>query len=50
MVGARDGQEDVFGAVVCDDGVAGKGGGGEGEEAGDDGGAVHGCGGGLVFN
>ena len=44
LAGAGGGEEDVLVAVVFDSGVAGEGGGGEGEDAGDEGGGVHGCG------
>ena len=44
MAGASGGEEDVLVAVVLDSGVAGEGGGGESEDAGDEGGGVHGCG------
>lgn len=52
LVGARDGQVDVFWAVVLhDEGLAGEGGGGQGGEGCEGDGGTHGgdCGGGLVF-
>jgi len=44
LAGPGGGEEDVLVAVVLDSCVAGEGGGGEGEDAGDEGGGVHGCG------
>ena len=44
LAGARGGEEDVLVAVVFDSSVAGEGGGGEGEDAGDESGGVHDCG------
>lgn len=41
---SRGGEEDVLVAVVFDAGAAGEGGGGESEDAGDEGGGVHVCG------
>lgn len=41
LAGAGGGEEDVLVAVVLDACVAGEGGGGEGEDAGDEGGGVH---------